>query len=112
MYRLTSRSGFGNRFVAFYDRGKQKWLQADWHALRFLALTAEGSADFVVYNKAASSLMMPAQQRWPVLYEKALVLASGLLPSPAANPDWLQYYDVPLSLCRAVGAKLGVSIKE
>ncbi|MCI0428143.1 MAG: hypothetical protein L0Z46_09020 [Nitrospiraceae bacterium] len=112
MYRLTARSGFANRFVTFYDRREQKWLQADWYALRFLALSAENAPEPAVYSQATFSLLIPAQQRWPILYEKVLVLASGLLPSPAANPGWLQYHGIPLSLCRAVGAKLGVPIKE
>lgn len=111
-YRLTRRSGCEQQLVAFYDRTSQRWLQADWHALRFLALSAEYQIEPVIYNRTTASLLIPAQQRWPVLYEKALVLASGLLPAYGANPHWLDYRSIPLSLCQALAAKLNIRLEE
>jgi hypothetical protein len=113
MYRL-SRNGLGARqFVAFFDPARQRWLQSDWHDLRFLALHADpDNLVEVVYDSQAHKLLIPQQQRWPLLYEKALVLATGLLPSHAVNPRWLEYSGVPPALCETLAAKLNVPVKE
>jgi hypothetical protein len=113
MYRL-SRNGPGARqFVAFFDSPKQRWLHSDWCDLRFLALNADpGGLVDVVYDSQTQKLLIPQQQRWPLLYEKALVLATGLLPSHALNPQWLEYSGVPHTLCETLADKLNVPVKE
>ena len=113
MYRLR-RDGdsSGRTLTLFFDASAQRWLRGDWYGLRFLALEAGQDGVETVYDSANEELLVPASQRWPLLYERALTLASGLLPSRAANPNWLSYPRIPLNLARTLCHKLNVNLTE
>jgi len=105
----------------YFDQPRQRWLKGDWYGLRFLAHHAAGVDFEVVREKtqalptsfsSADELLIPADERWPLLYERALVLATGLLPGQAENPKWLRYQGVSAELSRTLAGKLNVSIKE
>ncbi|WP_335194387.1 hypothetical protein [Nostoc sp.] len=65
------------RYTLFYNQNTNTWHQGDWYGLRFLALYNRGASCQVHYNVATKCLTIPVKQRWPELYERALVLASG-----------------------------------
>ena len=113
MYRLT-RGKEGNiyQIVLYLDQSNQRWLRGDWYGLRFLAYDSAGRDFEIVYNPSANNLLIPMDERWPLLYERALVLASGSLPGRADNPKWLKYSGVSRELVQLLTEKLNVSIRE
>ncbi len=113
MYRLSLNGNrSGRSLTLFFDKQAQRWLRGDWYGLRFLALEARGNGVEAVHDSSAGELLIPASQRWPLLYERALTLASGLLPGRATNSDWLSYPRIPLDLARTLCGKLNVTLLE
>lgn len=110
MYRFSRESDTsGWTRVFFFDEPSQRFLRGDWYGLRFLSLGAGAKA---VRDAERGALLIPESQRWPLIYERALTLASGLLPSRADNPDWLYYPLVSLSLAETLCGKLNVNLTE
>ena len=113
MYRLTRDEGTNPyRLVLYFYSPSQQWLRGDWYGLRFLAYdTAE--QDFEVrYHLDSNDLLMPVDERWPLLYERALVLASGMLPCRVENSRMLRYSGIPSESIQLLTDKLNVSIQE
>jgi hypothetical protein len=94
--------------TVFFDKPNDKWLQGDWYGLRFLALHNQDIS--VHYDKTKESLAIPLEQRWPEIYERALVLASGLLPryQQTGQSWWLVYEGIILELATQLTDKLRV----
>ncbi|OAD23932.1 hypothetical protein THIOM_000219, partial [Candidatus Thiomargarita nelsonii] len=95
LYQLSPREK-NNTFyrTLFYDQANNRWLQGDWYGLRFLALYYNQDISCIVhYDKTTENLAIPSEQRWPEIYERALVLASGLLPTYQGTEQsrWLIY---------------------
>jgi hypothetical protein len=100
------------RFIAFFDARAEQWLQGDWHGLAFLALQEQGAA-VAGHDPARSRLLIPRSDRWPLLYEKGLVLAGGLLPSCCgAHAQWLCYEAIPAALAHQLAEKLNVPLEK
>jgi len=100
------------RFIAFFDARAEQWLQGDWHGLAFLALQEQGAA-VAGHDPARSRLLIPRSDRWPLLYEKGLVLAGGLLPSRCgAHAQWLCYEAIPAALAHQLAEKLNVPLEK
>lgn len=113
MYRLTRGEDRNTyQIVLYFDRPNQRWLRGDWYGLRYLAYDSTGRDFEVVYNSGVNDLLIPIDERWPLLYERALVLASGSLPDRADNPRWLKYSGVSSELVQLLTGKLNVSIRE
>ncbi len=115
MYQLSPRE-INNTFTQtlFYDQPNDKWLQGDWYGLRFLALYHNQDISCIVhYNKTTESLAIPLDQRWPEIYERALVLASGLLPTYQRTEQswWLVYERISSKLATQLTDKLGIVTK-
>ena len=113
MYRISlggDRSG--RTMTLFFDEPAQRWIRGDWYGLRFLSLEVGQACVEAVHDSGAGELLIPAPQRWPLLYERALTLASGMLPRRAANPDWLSYPRIPLDLAKVLCGKLNVNLME
>ncbi|MGD9818028.1 MAG: hypothetical protein AB7V04_04930 [Desulfomonilaceae bacterium] len=64
---------------AMYDEDQKKWICGDFYGLRFLARARNGYAR-CLFSKETQELYIPVEDRWPMPYERALVLAGGLLP--------------------------------
>ena len=113
MYRLT-RDGdrSGRTLTLFFDPPSQRWLRGDWYGLRFLALVSTPGGVDAVHNSKRGELLIPETQRWPLLYERTLVLSSGLLPGRALNPEWLSYPRVRLDIAQRLCRKLNVDLLE
>jgi hypothetical protein len=113
LYRLTRGEGkAAYRLVLYFDQEHQRWLKGDWYGLRFLTLHSTNVNFEAIHNQQTNELFIQAEQRWPLIYERALVLASGLLPTKADNPKWLRYQDIPKELAQSLANKLGVHLEE
>lgn len=99
------------RMTLFYNSETDNWRQADWYGLRFLALYYSKTSCIARYDSATASLAIPFSQRWPQLYERALVLTSGKLPSYNRTEHnlWLIYENVPLNIVQKLTDKLHVT---
>jgi hypothetical protein len=112
LYQLSPREK-NNTFyrTLFYDQANNRWLQGDWYGLRFLALYRD-SCCIAHYNKTTENLAIPLEQRWPEIYERALVLASGLLPTyqRTEQSGWLIYECISPKLVTQLTDKLKVRL--
>ncbi|MBD2580161.1 hypothetical protein [Oscillatoria sp. FACHB-1406] len=97
--------------ILFYDSETDTWRQGDWYGLRFLALHYNNCPCIARYDATNARLAVPYSQRWPELYERALVLASGLLPSYQKTEQnlWLIYENVGQNLAHQLTQKLYVT---
>ncbi|HMP01732.1 MAG TPA: hypothetical protein PKC45_04440 [Gemmatales bacterium] len=114
LYRVTRGEGRHRTQLTFYlDQERQVVRRGDWYGLRFLALRRAGRRCSACWTDDASGgkLILRGQERWPALYERALVLASGLLPSQSAN-GLLHYSGIPLELAHALTKRLGVELEQ
>lgn len=82
--------------------GQKNWLVADLIGLRFAHFYDNPNDDELtfVYHSHTGELWIPEHQRWPYIYERCLVLASGFLPTQASLPDFpdtlfLKYVGIP-----------------
>jgi hypothetical protein len=113
LYRLTRGEGTKtHRMTLYFDSENQKWVKGDWYGLRFLVYKHAGIDCEAVYHELHSELMVPISERWPMLYERSLVLASGRLPSRTSDNDWLSFSCVPQQLAVLLSDKLGISLRR
>ena len=97
-------------YTLFYNQNTNTWHQGDWYGLRFLALHHHGASCQADYNFATKCLAISVKQRWPEIYERALVLASGQLPTYQGN--WLLYQNVSEEVAHLLSQKLNVKYEE
>ena len=97
----------------FYDADTNTWRQGDWYGLRFLALYYSDQQCIARYDKTTSRLAIPWSQRFPELYERSLVLASGLLASYQQTEQglWLLYENIGQELAGQLTQKLHVTLE-
>ena len=113
MYRLTKEEKNNPyQIVLYFDQPNQRWLRGDWYGLRFLTYNSAGQQFEVKYDPSANEVLIPVEEHWPLLYERALVLASGMLPARDKNFRWLKYTNVSNELVQLLAEKLNVSITE
>ena len=97
----------------FYDQPNNQWLQGDWYGLRFLALYHNQDISCIAhYNQTTENLAIPLEQRWPEIYERVLVLASGQLPTYRRTEQnwWLVYERISPKLATQLADKLGIKL--
>jgi len=115
MYQMWDREGGDfSRMTLFYETETDTWRQGDWYGLRFLALHYSDRPLIARYDSATARLAIPLSQRWPELYERALVLASGLLPTYHKTEQhlWLIYENITAILVKKMTKKLYVTCEE
>lgn len=93
----------------WYDAESDLWRQGDWYGLRFAALQELSGILIASYNPTQQILGIPVGQRWPEIYERALVLSSGLLP--VLRDGWLLYRDVLAENAQRLCEKLQVRLE-
>lgn len=115
LYRVTRGEGrCQSQLIFYFDQKSQRLLRGDWYGLRFLALREAGHRCQALWqrqNGDGGTLVLRASERWPMIYERTLVLASGLLPEHSPGSDQLRYRDVPLSTAQTLAGKLGVELQ-
>lgn len=80
LYRFTGEySGRKIVTVAFLDDRDRRWICGDYYGLRFIARSRCGLCQSGYFTDS-HQLIIPITDRWPMPYERSLVLASGLLP--------------------------------
>ena len=113
MYRLTKKEENNPyRIILYFDEPNQRWLRGDWYGLRFLAYNSAGRQFEVKYDSSANEVLIPVEEHWPLLYERALVLASGMLPARDKNFRWLKYTNISNELVQLLAEKLSITIME
>jgi hypothetical protein len=108
--RAAGRASVRPDYTLYYDATEDRWLRADWYGLRFLARYDAGQLCPVRFNSDRNQLAVPADWRWPEVYERALVLASGRLP--LRKNGWLIYEHVGAELVDELRDKLRLSDEE
>jgi hypothetical protein len=116
LYRLTyGEAPRAFQLTVFFDPAappERQLLRGEWYGLRFLALRKAGKYLKAMWqNQDGGVLAVPYRQRWPLLYERALVLASGFLPCRHPENGLLYYQGVPRPLAETVAEHLGVQVE-
>jgi hypothetical protein len=94
------------QYTLFYNAESHQWLRGDWYGLRFLSRQLDNIPCPVRYEAESRSLAVPKEWRWPELYERALVLASGMLPSQRGS--WLVYDNIGPEVVHELSVKLNL----
>lgn len=111
LYRLTKECDTSKYSLDLYfDAYQQRWMKGDWYGLNFIASRAAGRDSKVIINTDAGTLAIRTKSRWPFIYERALVLASGLLPNARKEPGWLIYQGISIGLAQILTDKLGLPL--
>lgn len=111
MYRLSPRDSSSQvSHTLYFHQESHQWLQGDWYSLRFLALRQANVECRAFYHHRSRHLAVPVSQRWPDLYERALVLCSGRLADQ--QNEWLFFEEVPREVAQKLADKLTVDYEE
>ncbi|MDB9496079.1 hypothetical protein PN441_10050 [Spirulina major CS-329] len=97
----------------FYEADTDIWRQGDWYGLRFLSLYHSEELQECAYRPQQKQLAILATERWTQLYERALVLASGYLPSwhQTHEQNWLIYRNITPELAYWLTEKLSLTCR-
>lgn len=92
LYRFTFEQT-NQRLVtlSFFDDHGDRWVCGDYYGLRFLERARYGLCR-VIYLQDSHHLVIPVIDRWPMPYERALVLASGILPRRMQSEAGISVY--------------------
>jgi len=114
MYQLTHQKiSQLSPHVCFFDKTSDRWFQGDWYGLRFLALQYSDQRLSAKYDRETNNLYIPWSQRWSEIYERALVLSSGCLPSEVKTNLFgrtLQYQNVQAEVAELLASKLNINL--
>jgi len=117
MYRFTlhreGMSSFPSVTTTYLDSTAHKHICGDYYGMRFLARAAAGACR-VAYRSEARHLLIPPADRWPMPYERALILASGMLPRRITTPDdrsYMSYQEIPEELAARLCSLLDVNME-
>lgn len=91
----------------------QRWVGGGYYDLLWLAKKIGGSA-MEVWLGGKGTILIPVAERWPMLYERPLVLASGRLPvmQDIGGHKVLLYEAVGKDIAGILAGKLGVKLKD
>ena len=96
----------------YLDPGQGVWRCGEFHSLRFAGWVAAWERASVYLLSDGSRAAIPSAQRWPLLHERCLVLASGRLPRwPTEGPS-MTYLGVGRDLLVQLAKKLPFDLKE
>ncbi len=109
---LNEKSGELKRTL-YYDAKKKVWRRADWYGLRYLALIRTGHPITIHYSSARQIALISQEHRLPYIYERALVLASGVLPNYVEHDGqkYLSYSELSEETVQRIAQKAEAQIK-
>lgn len=112
-YRAAGKGPEARPFHLYYAP-TLGWRRGEWTALRFLAGLREASSGKAIcyFDSAAHELHVPLDWRWPEIYERTLVLSSGLLPRRDDNNSRLVYGSVEPELLETLCRKLPLEVDD
>jgi hypothetical protein len=99
--------------LALFDDRAGRWICGDYYGLRFLARSRMDKCR-VVFRGETGQLIIPATDRWPMPYERTLVLAGGALPlhvHTEQGDSVLVYQGVTNSLAERLASLLGLELE-
>lgn len=114
LYEFHEQRGISNlpagdpKFSLYFDATRQEWFRGDWYGLRYLAEIRRRGTVTACYDAASQRLAVFRDQRWPELYERASVLASGQLPR--IDGPWLIYDGVSPKLMDLLAERLHLDV--
>lgn len=85
LYSLRSENRIIGDMTLHYRAADQRWYRGDWFDMRFAVYAESGTPLTYAYDADSRQLQIPAAYRWPEIFERALILASGLLPELRAG---------------------------
>lgn len=106
LYVITSEQGRGRSVRAYCDENGS-WTRCDWYGMAYLEQRRRG--ELRAYE-GDGVFVLPPDSPWPRLFERALVLASGLLPVHV--PSRGRLFTTHASVAPAtLSEKLGVNVE-
>lgn len=101
IYQFKRRAGrYETEIRLYYHDERREFLVADFTGLRCIQRYDKGLPLEAIFDRKTRQLWVPENQRWPYIYERCIVLASGQLPIksplPGHTKPWLCYQHVPL----------------
>lgn len=111
LYQLE-RTGPHTRAFHLYFSPELGWLRGEWTGLRFLARLREFGKARCTFEAETQRLFVPFDWRWPEIYERALVLSSGQLPTrdDDGRGAWLVYSSVERELLDLLRPRLKLEV--
>ncbi|WP_322818952.1 hypothetical protein [Tepidiforma sp.] len=112
-YRIQ-RTGTNARASYLYYAPELGWRRGEWAGLRFLARLREFGPAPCTFDARKYRLFVPLEWRWPEIYERALVLSSGLLPTREdnGNGSWLVYGSIEQELLELLQPRLELEVQD
>ncbi|MCZ2111409.1 MAG: hypothetical protein LC118_17900, partial [Dehalococcoidia bacterium] len=113
LYQLE-RTGPHTRAFHLYFSPELGWRRGEWTGLRFLACRREFGKARCAFDTETHRLFVPFDWRWPEIYERALVLSSGQLPTRDDNGTgaWLVYASVERQLLDLLQPRLELEVDD
>jgi hypothetical protein len=111
LYRLKYRDDGSRTLTGYWDAPRGRFVRGDWYGLRFLCRVGAGERPTARWVSRERCLLVPSGWRFPLLFERVLVQASGLLPEHDVRHGRLVYTGVPEELARALTRLLRVDLR-
>jgi hypothetical protein len=113
LYQLQG-AGANSRAFHLYYSPELGWRRGEWTGLRFLARLREFGKARCTFDAETHRLFVPFDWRWPEIYERALVLSSGQLPTRDDNGTgaWLVYASVERELLELLQPRLELEVDD
>jgi len=110
-YEAERQEGDAYKTHVFYDG--IKWKTGNFYDLRFLHMSIH-SDPIPLYVDSKQELWLNESSRWPMLYERPLVLASGMLPSLSVvdGKFLLSYGGISKELASTLCSRLRLQLQE
>lgn len=112
-YRVQS-TGTNAHPRYLYYAPELEWRRGEWTGLRFLARLRQFGRAPCTFDTRNHRLFVPFEWRWPEIYERALVLSSGQLPTRVDNGDgaWLAYGSIERELLELLQPRLELDVQD
>jgi len=118
-YQITNKSHQDNfKMNLLLDKSgkKHRWLKGDWYGLRFLSMALNNNDEIekpsAHWRQRDMKLAISPINRWPMIYERSLIISTGYLPQINRDLNWLIYNGISEELKDRFSYLLDVDIKE
>jgi hypothetical protein len=109
-YEFSGPGEHPRTFHLYYSPELQ-WRRGEWYGLRFLARVRQFGAAPCSFDEAQKQLLVPLEWRWPEIFERSLVLSSGVLPERDETGNWLVYTSIEPELLNLLRSPLQLEVE-